>query len=189
LIITARKENWEGMRYTSARLVTKNKGDWLYGRIKVKAKIPRGIGTWPAIWLLPTDWEYGGWPESGEIDIMEHVGFDHGYVHSATHCDMFCHAKQTQREAVLKLDRVHEEFHEYELRWRPGIIETFFDGKKNLVCEQGDVKHGFRAWPFDKRFHLLLNIAVGGNWGGQKGIDDNIWPQTMEVEYVRVYDR
>jgi beta-glucanase (GH16 family) len=186
LIITARKEDYEGCHYTSARVLTKNRGDWLYGRIQVKAKLPSGRGTWPAIWLLPTDWAYGPWPRSGEIDIVEHVGFDYGVVHSAVHTDMYCHPKQTQKEATLQVPLIDQQFHIYELVWKPDSIETFFDGRKcfSYTKKQNDQ---WQAWPFDKRFHLLLNIAIGGNWGGMKGIDDNIWPQTMEIEYVRVY--
>src|SRR6185503_1138973 len=97
LKIIAKKESFSGRNYTSARLVTKNKADWLYGRIEVKAKIPKGIGTWPAIWMLPTDNEYGGWPNSGEIDIMEHVGFDLNKVHFTIHTQAYNHTLGTQK--------------------------------------------------------------------------------------------
>ena len=185
LIIEAIKESFQGKAYTSARLISKNKGDWLYGRFEIRAKLPRGRGTWPAIWMLPTDWTYGGWPSSGEIDIMEHVGYDMQRVHGTIHTLDFNHTKGTQIGSSIVSTNVDTEFHDYALEWRPNRIDVFMDGIKYFtVADNGD---GFSAWPFDKRFHLLMNIAVGGNWGGVQGVDTTIFPQRMEVEHVRVY--
>jgi beta-glucanase (GH16 family) len=186
LIIEARKDSMGGRAYTSARLITKMKGDWRYGRIEVKAKLPRGKGTWPAIWMLSTDWKYGGWPESGEIDIMEHVGYDPGVIHGTIHTDSYNHIKQTQKEGKVTIADAQDEYHVYAINWTIEKMEFFVDDKIYHVVNKG-ANDTFREWPFDHRFHLILNIAVGGNWGGKEGIDDLIWPQQMEVDWVRVY--
>ena len=185
LIIEARREGFQGRSYTSARVISKDKGDWKYGRFEIRAKLPRGRGTWPAIWMLPTDWVYGGWPASGEIDIMEHVGYEMNIIHGTIHTDRFNHTKGTQIGSSLLARNVDTEFHVYAMEWRPDRIDIFLDGKRYFtVSNDGS---GFEAWPFDQRFHLLMNIAVGGNWGGAQGIDDSIFPQRMEIDYVRVY--
>ena len=184
LIIEARKEAYGGSAYTSARLITKSKGDWLYGKIDVRAKLPGGTGTWPAIWMLPTDWAYGGWPASGEIDIMEYVGYDPGVVHGTVHTAAYNHTLGTQKGASISVTDAETAFHVYSLIWTPENIKIYVDDTKYFTFfAQGD----YTTWPFDKRFHLLLNIAVGGNWGGAQGVDETIFPVRMEVDYVRVY--
>lgn len=185
LTIEALKEDFEGMKYTSARLVSKNKGDWLYGKIEVRAKLPAGRGTWPAIWMLPTDWKYGGWPASGEIDIMEHVGYDQGVVHGTVHTKAYHHSINTQKGASIRINDATSAFHVYTVEWTQNYVKAFVDGKEYFTFNNEG--SGFAAWPFDQRFHLLLNIAVGGSWGGSKGIDDTIFPQKMDIDYVRVY--
>ncbi|WP_157491330.1 family 16 glycosylhydrolase [Flammeovirga sp. SJP92] len=185
LKITARKESFGGKSYTSARVISKNTGDWLYGKIEVRAKLPTGQGTWPAIWMLPTDWEYGGWPASGEIDIMEHVGYDQNVVHATVHTEAYNHSIGTQvGKSITDLD-VSTAFHTYKLEWTEDEIKVYLDDQQYFTFS----KHGnYQQWPFDKRFHLLMNIAMGGNWGGAGGpTDDSKLPATMEVEYVRVY--
>jgi len=186
LIIEARKNRKDSVRkYTSARLITKHKGDWKYGYVEVKAKLPEGKGTWPAIWMLPTDWKYGDWPGSGEIDIMEHVGYDQGNVHGTVHTEAFNHVKGTQKGDSIVLETVSDQFHTYAINWTPDQIEFLVDNEVyNTFSNNGN---GHKAWPFDQPFHLILNIAVGGNWGGRNGIDESIWPQRMEVDYVRIY--
>lgn len=185
LTITAQKENLEGMEYSSARLVTKNKLDVLYGRIEVSAKLPEGRGTWPAIWMLPTDFAYGGWPKSGEIDIMEHVGYDQNTVHFTTHSEAYYFKINTQKTSTKVIPTASTAFHKYRVDWTPDYIRGFFDDVQ--VFEFLNEGTGYKVWPFDKRFHLLLNIAVGGDWGGAKGIDDGIFPQKLLVDYVRYY--
>lgn len=185
LIIEARKEDYKGSEYTSARLVSKNKGDWKYGYVEARAKLPYGTGTWPAIWMLPTNWEYGGWPASGEIDIMEHVGYDQGIVHGTVHTEAFNHGIGTQKGDSIAVGDVHENFHVYAIDWTPEKIDFIVDNEVYHTFR--NEKKGFEEWPFDKPFHLLLNMAVGGNWGGARGVDTTIWPQRMEVDYVRVY--
>jgi beta-glucanase (GH16 family) len=186
LIIEARLDSAGGLRYTSTRIVSRKKGDWLYGRIEVKAKLPRGRGTWPAIWMLPTEWKYGGWPKSGEIDIMEHVGHNPGWIHANIHTEAYNHVKKTHREGKINVPDVQEAFHVYAIEWSDEKVDFFVDDKlyHTLKHESTDT---YVEWPVDQKFHLIMNIAVGGGWGGQKGIDDKIWPQRMEVEYVRVY--
>lgn len=187
LVITAIKEEFEGRKYTSARLVTRGKGDWLYGKVEVRAKLPDGRGMWPAIWMLPTDWAYGGWPASGEIDIMENVGYDPYVIVASAHTQSYNHVKGTQKSGKVTIADCYTEFHNYILEWEPNEYRVYVDDR--LVFTFQNEKKGFQVWPFDKRFHLLLNVAVGGNWGGQKGIDDTIFPRSMAVDYVRVYQR
>jgi beta-glucanase (GH16 family) len=187
LYINAIKENIEGKKYTSARLVTRSKGDWLYGKVEVRAKLPDGKGLWPAIWMLPTDWVYGGWPASGEIDIMENVGYDPFIIVASAHTQAYNHSIGTQKNATINIPSCYTEFHNYILEWDATEYRVYVD--ENLYFTFKNEGKGFTVWPFDKRFHLLLNVAVGGNWGGAKGIDDTIFPRSMVVDYVRVYQK
>jgi beta-glucanase (GH16 family) len=185
LTIEARKEEYKGMNYTSARLVTRGKVNWLYGRIEVRAKLPKGRGTWPAIWMLSSDWTYGAWPESGEIDIMEHVGYDPDVIHFSTHCLDYFFKIGTQKTSLIRLPRTDSLFYTYAVEWYPDKIEGYIGD--SLYFTVSNEHLGWEKWPFDKRFDLILNIAVGGGWGGVMGVDDGIWPQKMEVDYVRVF--
>jgi beta-glucanase (GH16 family) len=185
LIIEAVKEIYAGMNYTSARLVTKNHGDWLYGKVEISAKLPAGRGTWPAIWMLPTDWEYGGWPSSGEIDIMEHVGYDEGRVHATIHTEAYNHMLGTQQGSSVIISDATGAFHTYSMEWTPIKIDFFTDGVKYFTFYK--YADDYKKWPFNKRFHLIMNIAVGGSWGGAQGVDIYAFPTKMEVAYVRVY--
>lgn len=189
LTITARMEEYQQNDYTSTRLISKNKGDWLYGRIEINAKLPSGRGTWPAIWMLPTDWTYGGWPQSGEIDIMEHVGYDMGHIHGTVHTDAYNHMKGTQLGKSLIRKDAMDVFYTYSIEWFPDKIQFYIDDKLYFVYKPSNMINcpDEGEWPFDQRFHLLLNIAVGGDWGGASGIDDSIFPQELVVDYVRVY--
>ena len=185
LLIEARKEPMESKNYTSARLVTKNKGHWKYGRIEIRAQLPAGRGMWPAIWMLPEKWEYGGWPRSGEIDIMENVGYMPDSVFGTVHTEAYNGMLGTQKTKGLLCRDLAEQFHIYSIEWTPEYISFRMDGKEyNLF--RNDQK-SIAAWPFDQEFHLLLNIAVGGNWGGKKGVDDGVFPQQMKIDWVRVY--
>jgi beta-glucanase (GH16 family) len=187
LVIEARRESYGGMGYTSARLLSRNAGNWLYGRVVVRAKIPGGRGTWPAIWMLPTDWAYGGWPDSGEIDIMEHDGFDPGVIHGTVHTKAYNHILGTQKTATRTVPDAMTAFHDYTLEWSADRIDVFVDDARYFTFTNEHT--GSATWPFDRRFHLILNIAVGGSWGAVKGIDDAAFPQRMEVDYVRVYQK
>lgn len=185
LYINAIKEDFEGKKYTSARLVTRTKGDWLYGKVEVRAKLPNGTGMWPAIWMLPTDWAYGNWPASGEIDIMENVGYDPYKIVASAHTQSYNHVQGTQKNSTITIPDCYTEFHNYILEWDASEYRVYVDS--SLYFTFKNEGSGFKVWPFDKRFHLLLNVAVGGNWGGQKGVDDSIFPRSMIVDYVRVY--
>ncbi|WP_199140735.1 glycoside hydrolase family 16 protein [Pedobacter sp. ASV12] len=185
LSITARKENMNGMSYTSTRLVSRNKLDVLYGRFEIKAKLPTGRGTWPAIWMLPTDRAYGDWPKSGEIDIMEHVGYDQNNVHFTTHTEAYYFKINTQKTSTKMIPDASTAFHLYRVDWTPYAVRGYYDNV--LVFEFVNEGTGYKVWPFDKRFHLLMNLAIGGDWGGAQGIDDTIFPQKLDVDYVRYY--
>ncbi len=187
LKIQAIKEDYKGFNYTSSRLTTKSKGDWLYGLIEVRAKLPNGRGLWPAIWMLSTDWEYGGWPESGEIDIMENVGHNPNVVFSTIHTANFNHQINTQKGSEMEVNDNREAFHSYTIEWGKEKIDAFVDD--SLYFTFNKVSDNPNDWPFNKRFHLLLNVAVGGNLGGKKGVDDEIFPRTMEIDYVRVFKK
>ncbi len=185
LTIEARKEAMGGMDYTSCRMITKNKADFLYGRFEIKAKLQAGKGLWPAIWMLPTTWEYGDWPKSGEVDIMEQVGFDPFNIHISTHTEAFNWVKNTQVTTTTNIATATSDFHVYRIDWTPYAIRGFIDGQQQFQFTN-DGK-GPSHWPFDKKFHLLLNVAVGGNWGGAQGIDNSIFPGQMQVDYVHVF--
>jgi beta-glucanase (GH16 family) len=189
LIIQARMENFQGSSFTSARLVTTNRGDWTYGRIEVRAKLPYGKGTWPAIWMLPTTWNLGdgSWPDNGEIDIMEHVGYDPGIIHASTHCNKYVFTKGNQKTATVNIADCMTTFHNYIMEWAKDDIKVYVDDKLYFTSYNEGIS--WQYWPFFKDFHLLLNIAIGGTWGGAQGIDASIFPQKMEVEYVRVYKK
>ncbi|MCB0798970.1 MAG: glycoside hydrolase family 16 protein [Bacteroidales bacterium] len=187
LHITAHLEEYEGFSYTSARLVTRQKGDWLYGRVEVKARIPDGRGLWPAIWMLPTDWSYGGWPSSGEIDIMENVGYDPYKIHGTVHTESYNHILGTHKGASVNVQTCYTDFHLYALEWDTKEIRIYVDDNHYFTFQNEGTD--YKAWPFDRRFHLLLNVAVGGNWGGQQGVDDSVFPRTMVVDYIRVYQK
>lgn len=184
LIIEAHKEQVGKNAYTSARLVTKGKGDWTSGRIEVRAKIPKGLGTWPAIWMLGSKTPLV-WPDDGEIDIMEHVGYDQGNIHASTHSKKYNHIIGTQKTDTIRVNDCSEVFHVYQLDWD---AETIRIGIDNTMYFQFKNEHSDRnAWPFNEPFYLLLNVAVGGNWGGAKGVDSSIYPLRMEIDYVRVF--
>lgn len=192
LIIEARRDSWQGHEYTSARLVTKGKRDWTYGRVEVRAKLPSGRGTWPAIWMLASQSEYGDsyWPDNGEIDIMEHVGFDPDVIHASVHTRAYYHSIGTQKTSKITVPNARTDFNVYAVEWTPEEIRAYVNDEHYYTFKNErltDQAAGYEEWPFDRPFHLLLNIAVGGAWGGQQGVDTSIWPQRMEVDYVRLY--
>ncbi|WNO53272.1 glycoside hydrolase family 16 protein [Stakelama saccharophila] len=192
LILQARRErldddtpdDYGGQDYTSARLVTRGLAEWKYGFFEVSAKIPCGRGTWPAIWMLGTGGE--DWPAQGEIDIMEHVGFDPGVVHGTIHTKAYNHVAGTQIGSQVTLDDACTSFHRYQLDWSPQRILIGVDGRAYMrFANDGSGDHA--RWPFDRPEYLILNIAVGGDWGGKKGIDPDAFPARMMVDYVRIW--
>ena len=185
LIVEAHKETMPGATYSSARLVTKNKGDWKYGRIDVRAKLNVGLGSWPAIWMLPTDWKYGAWPMSGEIDIMENVGYWPDSIVGTVHTNAYNGMKGTQKTKGLGFKDLATAFHVYSIEWEASEIRFYIDNK--LYNQFKNTGKSIDEWPFDQRFHVILNIAVGGDFGGKMGVDESIFPRRMTVDYVRVY--
>lgn len=191
LVIQALKENYtgpEGTRaYTSARLRTKNRGDWKYGRFEIRAKLPCGQGLWPAIWMLPTNWVYGGWAASGEIDIMELLGHEPEKVYGTLHYGgEWPHNVHTGDFYSLSSGTFATDFHTFILDWDSTQFRWYVD---NILYQTQtswySTSHAYPA-PFDQRFHLLLNVAVGGNWPGNPD-NTTSFPQRMEVDYVRVF--
>lgn len=194
LVITARREDlstlgltdWGGQSYSSARLITRDKAQWTYGFMEIRAKLPCGRGSWPAIWTLSSP-PQGAWPDDGEIDIMEHVGFDEGVVHGTVHTGGYNHVRGNHRSNRVTIPTVCTAFHKYQLTWNANRITVGVDDR-NYFQYTND-HSGNAEWPFDSPQYLILNIAVGGDWGGQMGVDDAIWPVQMEVDYVRVYQQ
>ncbi len=185
LSINARKESYGGKNYTSARLVSKEVGSLLYGRVEVSAKLPAGRGMWPAIWMLSDKEVYGSWPKSGEIDIMENVGFDPAPVYFTIHTQLYNGAIGTQKGGNKSIPDASTAFHKYRVDWTPYAVRGYYDDALLFIYINDG--QGSASWPYDQKFHLLLNIAVGGNWGGQKGVDDAAFPTSMQVDYVHVY--
>ena len=200
LVIEARKEEFSNPDYrpgstrrrnqakaecTSASLTTRGKASWTYGRVEVRARLPEGRGTWPAIWMLGTNISAVGWPTCGEIDIMEFVGHNPGQVHANVHTKKYNHTLGTGRGSTIKKTDVSKEFHVYAVEWFPDRMDFYLDDQKYFTCKNDGT--GDNAWPFDKGQYLILNLAVGGAWGGQKGIDDSIFPARYLIDYVRVY--
>ncbi len=185
LIIEAHKSAVGGKNYSSARVVTRGKNSWSGGKLEIRAKLPNGKGTWPAIWMMPEESTYGIWPRSGEIDIMEHVGYSPDSIIGTVHTEAFNHMIGTQVGNDVYIPDCEQEFHTYSITWSQERIEWFVDGKKYHTFLNRN--KSYKEWPFDKPFYLIMNIAVGGNWGGKHGVDEDIWPQRMVVDYVRVY--
>jgi beta-glucanase (GH16 family) len=192
LVIEARKERFEVpdkpgtfADYTAASVETSGMGEWKYGRIEVRAKIPTGRGMWPAIWMLPDSISKVGWPACGEIDIMENVGYEPNKMHGTVHTKAYNHVMKTEKNGTLMLERPWENFHIYAVEWSAQKIDFFIDDKLYFTFKNEG--KGADTWPFDQPFYLKINTAVGGNWGGQKGIDDAAFPNKFMVDYVRVY--
>lgn len=184
LLITARKESlssaadWGGQAYTSARLLTRGKAAWTYGFFEVRAKLPCGVGTWPAIWTLGTG---GRWPQDGEIDIMEQVGSNPSRVFGTVHTQSGFAGNS--RGGEIQISNACTAFHNYQMTWTADAIEFAVDGV--TYHRYPNPRTGVAAWPFDAPQYLLLNIAIGGDLGGP--VDDRIFPVTMAIEHVRIY--
>ena len=185
LLIESRKEAYQGYGYTSARLITKGKTSWTYGRIEVRAKLPAGRGMWPAIWMLGTNIDQAGWPACGEIDIMENVGFDPHTIHANIHTKAYNHVLGTNKGARTNVPNPDADFHVYAVEWFADHMDFFVDSTKYFSFNNEG--KGRDTWPFDQPHFLILNAAVGGDWGGQQGIDDAIFPQLFHIDYVRIY--
>ncbi|HPG41437.1 MAG TPA: glycoside hydrolase family 16 protein [bacterium] len=191
LVIKAIKESYTGpdgqRNFTSARLVSKNKGDWKYGRFDIKAKLPYGQGIWPAIWMMPTDNAYGGWAASGEIDIMEYLGHEQNKVYGTLHYGgSWPNNTHTGTFYSLSSGTFVEDFHVFTLEWQEGEIRWYVDGKLYQTQTQWNTTAAPFPAPFDQKFFMILNLAVGGNWPGNPDAT-TVFPQQMVVDYVRVF--
>ncbi len=203
LIVEAHKEDYGEAKYTSGRMQSSGKRDFLYGRFEARAKVPRGQGNWSAIWMLPSNpftyatnckdienWQGNSdcdaWPNSGEIDILEHVGYLQGHVHGTVHNKAYYFINGEQRKGRILFDDLSDEFHNYVVEWSPDRIDVLVDD--SLYFAYMNENNSWREWPYDQPFHLILNLAVGGDWGRAGGpIDDSLFPQRMLVDYVRVF--
>ena len=172
--------------YTSAKVTTEAMPGWTYGKISVRARLPKGLGTWPAIWMLPDSNEFGGWPKSGEIDIMEHVGFNEAVVHGTIHTEAYNGMLGTQNTGTMRVEDATSAFHVYTVEWTKETLRWFIDDTEYHVIERKD-SDTYKEWPFDKPFHLILNLAVGGDWGGREGVDEDAFPARFEIDWVRVW--
>lgn len=181
LKITAKTESYEGSEYTSARILTKDLFEFTYGRVDIRAKLPSGGGTWPALWMLGANFDTTGWPACGEIDIMEHVGNDEGTVHGSIHNTSSSGA--TENTGEITVSDATSEFHVYSVNWSEDEISFLVDDEI-FYTYNPDTKDG-DTWPFDADQFLIINVAMGGNFGG--AIDDAFTEATMEIDYVRVY--
>jgi len=191
LSIIALKKEYKNLHYTSAKLTTYKKVKLQYGKIEIMAKLPKGKGNWPAIWMLPESIQTKeeSWPLCGEIDIMEHVGKDPEVVHTSLHSLLYNHVKGTQITHFEKMPDVFNSFHKYGIEWTKESIAFYIDDKlfyESFKSQDGRVATN-EGWPFDKPYYLILNLAVGGNWGGE--VDDSIFPNEMQIDFVRVYKK
>jgi beta-glucanase (GH16 family) len=185
LVIEARKEPYLGYGYTSASVNTRQRLEPLYGRVEVRAKLPTGRGTWPAIWMLGTNIDQVGWPACGEIDIMENVGFDPLRIYGTIHTAAYNWVAGTAKGANLTVSAPWLDFHVYAMEWYRDRVDLFVDEQKYFTFRNEGT--GSRTWPFDQPLYLLINLAIGGSWGGQQGIDDSLFPQRYLIDYVRIY--
>jgi beta-glucanase (GH16 family) len=189
LIITAINDSAviDGARrpVSSASVTTKGKGEWLYGRVETRAKVPSCLGTWPAVWMMPAKNTYGGWPRSGEIDIMEFVGYTPDKLYFNVHTEKYNHTKNTGRGTNITASQPDKNFNVYAVEWFPDRIDWFFNEEKVFSVENSE--KGWEAWPFDHPFYLILNFAFGGAWGGAQGVDLSALPQQFVIDYVRVF--
>ena len=186
LVIEARKDNWQGKDITSASLHTYGHKHMTYGRIEVRAKLPTGTGTWPAIWTLGTSIRNGTkWPDCGEIDIMENVGFDPDVIHANIHTKSYNHVLGTNKGDKITVKKPYEDFHVYAVEWFEDRMDFYVDDTKYFSFSNEN--SGKATWPFDDPHYLIINLAIGGGWGGQQGIDDTIFPKKYYIDYVKVY--
>jgi beta-glucanase (GH16 family) len=193
LVIEARKERYTGLDgardYTSSRIRTKRKADWLYGRFDIRAKLPKGKGIWPAIWMMPTAEKYGGWPNSGEIDIMEVLGQEPGKVYGTLHYSRAGgRHTYTGTNTTLAAGSFADDFHVFRLDWETNAMRWYVDDRLYQTQTNWQSRADSFPAPFDQRFHLILNLAVGGNWPGNPNATTT-FPQAMSIDYVRVYRR
>ncbi|MDP4273998.1 MAG: family 16 glycosylhydrolase [Bacteroidota bacterium] len=188
LTITAKKvgSGQHKYDYTSGRITTSGKKEFLYGRMEIRAKLPSGKGTWPATWMLGSNIGTAGWPACGELDIMEHVGYDPLWIQGSIHSPSSY--GNTINFGRLNVSDCENAFHVYGMTWTPNKIEYYVDNPSSPYYSYNPSEKNASTWPFDKPCFFILNLAIGGNWGGAQGVDDSIFPVEMQIDYVRVYN-
>ena len=175
--------------YTSGRINTKEKVELQYGFWEIRAKLPRGVGTWPAIWMLNSYIDSLGWPNCGEIDIMEHVGYDPNHVFFSMHnANLYGDIHGTNQQGIYELEGIENDFHTYSVEWDSSFVRAYFDGNLFFNYSKPEI-HDINSWPYDNPFFLIINLAIGGEWGGQQGIDNSIFPATFTIDYVRIFKK
>ena len=187
LRLTARRRpSGGGCAYASARLRTR--ASWTYGRVEVCARLPPGRrGLWPALWMMPAASEFGVWPASGEVDILENVGYEPGRCVASAHTARRNGRRGNHARRATTVPDAHDAFHVFALEWEPTELRVFVDAKCYFRLARGPTAAEGEEWPFCRPFHVIINIAVGGSWGGRRGIDDDAFPATMEVKFVKVF--
>ncbi|MBO4801684.1 MAG: family 16 glycosylhydrolase [Bacteroidaceae bacterium] len=183
------KEN--GKIYSGRVYAHENQG-WKYGYFEASIKLPKGKGTWPAFWMMPVgnDWSTNPWPKCGEIDIMEEVGVVPNEVSSSIHTQDYNHTKGTQKTHAMTIQDAEGAFHTYGLLWTADEITTYVDGKVQLNVQKSVLGSSHNQWPFSEYpFYVIFNLAWGGSWGGMQGVDESALPVTMEVDYIRVFQK
>jgi beta-glucanase (GH16 family) len=183
LAIVAREESYQGQPYTSARILTRDLFEPKYGRIEARIKLPTGQGIWPAFWMLGNDIETVSWPQCGEIDIMEYLGQDPSTIYGSIHGPGYSGGNALTLSYVLDEDRFDNAFHIFAVEWSRGRIDWYMDDIRYLTILP---EHADGEWVFDHPFYIILNVAVGGNWPGPPD-GSTVFPQTMLIDYVRVY--
>ena len=188
LVIKAMRKDYKGKMYTSGRLNTAKKHGWTYGRFDIRAKLPIQQGVWPAIWMLPTDLVYGTWPQSGEIDIMETIGHKPSLLHGTLHYGPpWPNNKNIGGTKELTDGKTFEdEYHVFSCEWEKNVVRFYLDDSLYATRTPEDLAP--HPWPFDQKFHILLNLAIGGNWPGPPD-ETTVFPKYLFIDYVRVYER
>lgn len=172
--------------YRSARVNTRNKFYFKYGKVDIIAKLPKGKGTWPALWMMPQEQHYGHWPKSGEIDIVEHVGRNLDTVFLCLHTEAYNHTNDEQYYFETKIPDITEDFHKFSLEWDEDNIIYYIDDEEMVRYNKYDKPdHSHRGWPFDQEFFLLMNMAIGGKFGGE--VDNSVFPQEFIIKDIKVY--
>ena len=173
--------------YTSGRITTQDKVEIQYGYWEIKAKLPSGIGTWPAIWMLNSKIDSIPWPYSGEIDIMEHVGYDENRVFFSIHNeDLFGNVHGTNQQGVYYNEEIEDDFHIYSVEWNENEIKGFVDDVQYFNISKLS-NFNYSQWPYDSPFFLIINLAIGGDWGGVQGVDNSIFPSSFIIDYARMF--
>lgn len=180
LVLEARRDWFGGAEYTSGRIHTERHASWREVRVEARIQFPSGLGTWPSIFMLPDD-QTEGWPKMGEFDIAEYVGWDHEIIRSVLH------SQAEHPVATFHVPGMTSQYKTYVMEWFPDHFDTYVEGQK--INTFWNWNTGTDQWPFNKNYHIILNFAVGGHFGGMHGVDPNIWPRQMLVDYVRVFKR